>query len=77
MERTNERGVALVSALLVLMLMSAMLTGFMVMLNADQMAGGVNRDQTQAYAAAHGGVVFRVAFGKMKHHRERLFGNRR
>lgn len=57
MTRLNgERGVALVSAILVMMLMSAMLAGFMVMVNADQAAGGIERDQTQAYAAAHGGV---------------------
>ncbi|MCA1585818.1 MAG: hypothetical protein LC791_13965 [Acidobacteria bacterium] len=54
--RTNEQGVALISALLVLMLMSAMLAGFIVMVNADAAAGGIHRDSTQAYAAAHGGV---------------------
>lgn len=52
----GEKGVALVSALLVLMMMSAMLAGFLVMINADQAAGGIDRDQTQAYAAAHAGV---------------------
>ena len=26
------------------------------MVNADQSASGINRDQTQAYAAAHAGV---------------------
>jgi hypothetical protein len=53
---SSERGVALIAALLVMMMMSAMLAGFMVMVNADQMAGGIERDQTQAYAAAHAGV---------------------
>lgn len=52
----SERGVALVAALLVMMMMSAMLVGFMAMVNADQLAGGIERDQTQAYAAAHAGV---------------------
>ena len=37
-------------------MMSAMLSGFLVMVNADQAAGGIERDQTQAYAAAHAGV---------------------
>lgn len=53
---TDERGVALIAALLVTTLMSAMLAGFLVMVNADQAAGGIDRDQTQAYAAAHAGV---------------------
>lgn len=56
MQRADEKGVALVSALLVMMMMSAMLAGFLVMVNADQAASGINRDQTQAYAAAHAGV---------------------
>ena len=47
---------ALLSAILVLMLMSALLVGFITMVNADQAASGINRDQTQAYAAAHAGV---------------------
>jgi hypothetical protein len=55
-ERDKEAGVALLSAMLILMLMSALLIGFMAMINSDQAASGVNRDQTQAYAAAHAGV---------------------
>jgi hypothetical protein len=56
MTRNRESGVALLSAILVLMLMSALLVGFIAMVNADQSASGINRDQTQAYAAAHAGV---------------------
>jgi hypothetical protein len=56
MTRNRESGVALLSAILVLMLMSALLIGFVAMVNADQMASGINRDQTQAYAAAHAGI---------------------
>lgn len=52
----EERGVALIAALLVMSLMSAMLAGMLAMVNADQAAGGIERDQTQAYAAAHAGV---------------------
>ncbi len=55
-KNNNESGVALLSAMLILMLMSALLIGFMAMINADQAASGVNRDQTQAYSAAHAGV---------------------
>ena len=56
MKRSSESGIALLSAILVLMLMSAMLVGFLALINADQNASGVNRDQTQSYAAAHAGV---------------------
>jgi type II secretory pathway component PulK len=56
MHRNRESGVALLSAILVLMLMSALLVGFMAIVNSDQSASGINRDQTQAYAAAHAGV---------------------
>ena len=52
----GESGVALLSAILILMLMSALLIGFIAMVNSDQAASGINRDQTQAYAAAHAGV---------------------
>jgi hypothetical protein len=51
-----EAGMALVSVLLVMMLMSALLVGFFAMIAADQQSSGVNRDQTQAYAAAHAGL---------------------
>ncbi len=53
MKRNSESGIALLSAILVLMLMSAILVGFIAMVSADQNASGINRDQTQAYAAAH------------------------
>jgi hypothetical protein len=56
MKRNNQSGVALLSAILVLMLMSAILVGFVALVTADQAASGINRDQTQAYAAAHAGV---------------------
>jgi hypothetical protein len=52
----EQRGVAVVAALLVMTLVSAMVAGVMAMVNADQAAGGIDRDQTQAYAAAHAGV---------------------
>ena len=47
---------ALMSVLLVLMLMSALLVGYFAMIAADQQSAGVDRDQTQAYAAAHAGL---------------------
>lgn len=52
----NESGMALLSTLLVMMLMSALLVGFFAMVASDQRASGSNRDQTRAYAAAHAGL---------------------
>jgi hypothetical protein len=54
--RRLQRGYALLSALLVMGLMSALLVGFFAIIQADQQAAGINRDQTQAYAAAHAGL---------------------
>jgi hypothetical protein len=54
--RNREAGVAMISAILILALISALLVGFVSMVNTDQAAHGINRDQTQAYAAAHAGV---------------------
>lgn len=56
MTRNRESGMALVATLLVMLVMSALLGGFFAVIAADQRAGGVNRDQTQAYAAAHAGL---------------------
>lgn len=52
----SERGIALLSTMLVMMLISAVAVGFMAVVMSDQQAGGLNRDQTQAYAAAHAGL---------------------
>lgn len=52
----DERGMALLSAVMVMMLVSALAAGFVATVMSDQQAGGVNRDQTQAYAAAHAGL---------------------
>ncbi len=51
-----ERGSALLSVILISLLVSALLAGFMSMVMADQRAGYSNRDQTTAYAAAHAGL---------------------
>jgi hypothetical protein len=47
---------ALVLTLLVLGLASALAIGFFASVTADQRASGIDRDQTQAYAAAHAGL---------------------
>jgi len=56
MTRNDESGMALVSTILIMVLMSALLVGFFAMIAADQQSSGINRDQTQAYAAAHAGL---------------------
>jgi hypothetical protein len=56
-ERAEEdRGMALMLVLMVLMLLSALMVGFMTSIIADSRSGGVDRDGTQAYAAAHAGM---------------------
>ena len=52
----GEQGVALISTIMVMVLISAVLVGFVAIVVADQETGGLNRDQTQAYAAAHAGL---------------------
>jgi hypothetical protein len=54
--RHGESGVALLTAIMVLMLMSALLLGFVAVVNTDQTSNGIGRDQTQAYAGAHAGL---------------------
>ena len=67
----TKSGMALVSVLLVMMLMSALLIGFFAVIAADQRASGVNRDQTQAYAAAHAGLEKLTAdLGRALHGRQ-------
>ena len=52
----REEGIALIVTLMVLMLVSALMVGFVSAIIADQRASGLDRDQTQAYAAAHAGL---------------------
>lgn len=52
----SESGIALLTTLLVLMLMSAIMAGFYAAVNSDLRATAIDRDQTQAYAAAHAGL---------------------
>ena len=53
---TDESGVALITALLAVMLMSAMMVGLFAALATDQRSHALDRDQTQAYAAAQAGL---------------------
>ena len=56
MNARSQRGIALISVLLIMVLMVGLLTGFYALVVADQNASGITRDQTQAYAAAHAGL---------------------
>jgi hypothetical protein len=48
--------VSLIIVLLVMMLLSAIMIGFMANIMADTRSSGVDRDETQAYAVAHAGM---------------------
>ncbi len=52
----DESGVALITALLAVMLMSALMVGMFAALATDQRSHALDRDQTQAYAAAQAGL---------------------
>jgi hypothetical protein len=52
----RQDGIALLIVLMVLMLASVLSAGFVATIIADQRASGLDRDQTQAYAAAHAGL---------------------
>lgn len=52
----NESGMAIITALLVLMLASGLMAGMFAALIADQRSHATDRDQSVAYAAAHAGL---------------------
>ncbi|NOT24571.1 MAG: hypothetical protein HOP16_00590 [Acidobacteria bacterium] len=52
----DESGVALITALLIVMLMSALMVGMFAALSTDLRSQVLARDQTTAYAAAHAGI---------------------
>jgi hypothetical protein len=54
--RSGESGVVLLTTLLILMIVSALLVGMFASVNSDVRATAIDRDQTQAYAAAHAGL---------------------
>src|ERR1700733_1787232 len=56
MRDSNERGIAMVTALLMLMLMSALLIGFTAIIMSDQRYRFIDHDRGQAYYAASGGI---------------------
>ena len=56
MRTSNERGIALITTLLVLMLMSALLVGFTTMVMSDQRYRFIDHDRGGAFYAASGAV---------------------
>ena len=54
--KSGESGIVLLTTLLVLMMISALMAAFYAAVNSDVRATAIDRDQTQAYAAAHAGL---------------------
>ncbi|MGE0039565.1 MAG: hypothetical protein AB7H88_14355 [Vicinamibacterales bacterium] len=52
----GERGIALVTVMLLLLLTTSVLTGFLVVVSTDVKLRGVDRSRTQAFYAAHAGL---------------------
>ncbi len=56
MRNSSERGIALLTTILVLMLMSALLVGFTTIVISDQRYRFIDRDRGQAFYAAAGAI---------------------
>jgi Tfp pilus assembly protein PilX len=56
MESGSEKGIALISALLILVLLNALLVGFVLSVNSDQKLMGVDRDQNRAFYGSLAGL---------------------
>ncbi len=52
----NESGIALIATLLILVLLAALVAGFVLSVNADQRLIGVDRDQNRAFYASLAGL---------------------
>ena len=56
MRNSTERGIAMITTLLVLMLMSALLVGFTTIVMSDQRYRFIDRDRGQAFYGAAAGI---------------------
>ena len=56
MKNKSESGIAFITALLILVLLSGLLVGFIVSVNSDQGLITIDRDQNRAYYAAQAGL---------------------
>jgi len=54
--RDRERGIALIAALMVMLLMSALLIGFTTVVMSDQRSRGIDKDRARAYYGAQSGL---------------------
>lgn len=54
--RVNERGIALITALLIMLLMSSLMVGFTTVVMSDQRYRGIDRDRGRAFYAAQSGL---------------------
>jgi hypothetical protein len=52
----RERGVALITTMLILLLLSSMLAGFILLVNSDMRINGMDRDNTVAFYASYGAM---------------------
>ena len=57
MQTNNERGIALISVLLIMTMISALLIGFTTMTVSDQRFRFIDRDRNQSFYAASAGLV--------------------
>ena len=55
-QAAGERGVALITTLLIMMLMSALLIGFTTMVMSDQRYRLIDRDRSSAFYGAESGI---------------------
>ncbi|NWG14765.1 MAG: hypothetical protein HXY20_14665, partial [Acidobacteria bacterium] len=56
MKTESQSGIALITTLLILVLLSALLVGFICSVNADQRLIGIDRDQNRAFYASLAGL---------------------
>ena len=56
MRSTDDRGIALITALFVMVLMSTLLVGFTAVVMSDQRYRFIDRDRNQAFYAASAGI---------------------
>jgi len=54
--RNDEHGIALIAALMVMLLMSALMIGFTTIVMSDQRFRGIDKDRNRAYYAAQSGL---------------------
>ena len=52
----QERGIALIAALMIMLLMSALMIGFTTVVMSDQRYRGIDMDRTRAYYGAQSGL---------------------